>query len=92
MYSEKIYRNLNKKHMRLIVCVFILPRKENSMDKRTKLKLNIKFHNNEVVCAKSPKFCSNCINKNNCETLNVSYNQYAHRDVIECFNNSEKRR
>lgn len=62
------------------------------MDKRTKLKLNIRFNNNEVVCAKSPKFCENCTNKYNCETLTVSYNQYADKDIIECFNNSEKRR
>jgi len=63
------------------------------MNKRTKLKLNIKFNNNnKVVCAKSPELCVDCINKNNCETLNVFYSQYAHRDIIECFNNSEKRR
>lgn len=62
------------------------------MSKKESLKLNINFKNNKVVCAKSPDLCINCTDKHNCETLNVFYNKYTHKDIIECFNNSEKRR
>ena len=57
-----------------------------------KIRLNIKFIGNKVVCAKSPANCRDCKDKNKCETLNVFYDQYPHKDIINCFNNSEKRR
>lgn len=57
-----------------------------------KIKLKIKFVGNEVVCAKSPINCKMCKDKNNCENITVSYNPYSYKDIINCFNNSEKRR
>nr|DAJ73806.1 MAG TPA: hypothetical protein [Caudoviricetes sp.] len=36
--------------------------------------------------------CNDCISKRNCETINVFYDQYNKKDILECFNNSEKRR
>ena len=62
------------------------------MNKNNKLKLNIKFKNNKVICAKSPEFCVNCKNRNDCETLKVFYDPYPYKDIINCFNNSERRR
>lgn len=59
---------------------------------RKKIKLNIKFMGNEVVCAKSPVNCRNCKDKNKCENLNVFYYPYPHKDILNCFNNNEKRR
>lgn len=57
-----------------------------------KLKLNMKFENGRVICARSPDMCNECSSKRNCETINVFYNQYNRKDILECFNNSEKRR
>ncbi|MBS6486355.1 hypothetical protein [Veillonella sp.] len=57
-----------------------------------KIKLKIKFIGSEVACAKSPINCKGCKDEKNCETLSVIYNPYPQRDIINCFNNSEKRR
>ena len=52
----------------------------------------MKFENGRVICARSPDMCNDCISKRNCETINVFYDQYNKKDILECFNNSEKRR
>ncbi|OOM75486.1 hypothetical protein [Clostridium sp. BL-8] len=58
-----------------------------------KIKLNIRFVGNEVVCAKSPaKCCKRCANKNNCEEIEVHYNPFAKKDIEECFKNDERNR
>ncbi|ENZ33307.1 hypothetical protein HMPREF1084_01775 [Clostridium butyricum 60E.3] len=77
--------------MQIIVCAFIVEcMGEVCMNK--KLKLNMKFENGRVICARSPDMCNDCISKRNCETINVFYDQYNKKDILECFNNSEKRR
>lgn len=62
------------------------------MDKptRKKLKLNIKFRNGAVVCAKSPIECRSCKDINKCETINTYY--YPFQGIGECFKNNERRR
>lgn len=59
---------------------------------RKKVKLNIKFQKNIVLCAKSPEFCIDCKEKQTCEHIEMFYNPYSNKDILECFNNSEKRR
>lgn len=55
------------------------------------LLLNVKFVNNQVICAKSPINCKGC-NDNECERMTLSYNPYKRGDIKECFRNSERRR
>lgn len=57
-----------------------------------KMKLNIKFEGNEVVCAKSPINCKRCNNKKNCESIEVYYCPYTKKDIEECFKNDERNR
>ncbi|WP_244833386.1 hypothetical protein [Clostridium sp. BJN0001] len=57
-----------------------------------KIRLNINFKGDKVICAKSPELCKKCVQKNECEKLDLFYKKYTKRDVIECFHNSEKRR
>ena len=57
---------------------------------KKKLKLNVKFINGQVVCAKSPGECKEC--KEECETMDLFYYPYKSRDIIECFKNNERRR
>lgn len=58
--------------------------------KRKKLKLNIKFNNGIVVCARSPSECICC--KRHCEQLEVFYYPFSNKDLKECFTNDERRR
>lgn len=57
-----------------------------------KIKLNIKFKGNEVLCAKSPLFCKECNDNRNCEKIEVYYNQFTKKDIKECFKNDERHR
>lgn len=57
---------------------------------RKQLKLNIKFTNEKVICAKSPEQCKGC--KEECEQLDLFYYQFSAREIKECFKNSEKAR
>jgi hypothetical protein len=56
--------------------------------KRKKLKLNIKFRNGTVVCAKSPIECKKCKDIKGCETIDTYY--YPFQGIEECFKNNEK--
>lgn len=57
-----------------------------------KIKLNIKFKGNEVLCAKSPLNCVGCKDSNNCEKIEVHYNPFTKKDIQECFKNDERHR
>lgn len=59
---------------------------------RNKMKLNIRFAGNEVVCAKSPTNCKGCSYKNNCEQIEVYYYPYTKKEIEECFRNDERNR
>ncbi len=59
---------------------------------RKKLKLNIKFKGDKVLCARSPLFCLNCKDKNKCERIETHYYPYAPNDIRECFKNDERNR
>lgn len=58
--------------------------------KRKKLRLNIKFKNGAVVCAKSPGLCKECKDIEGCETIDTYY--YPFQGIGECLRNSERRR
>lgn len=60
------------------------------MGNRKKIKLNVRFSNGQVICAKSPNQCKGC--KEECDRIDFYYDQYKHSDIIECFKNSERRR
>ncbi len=60
------------------------------MSQRKKLKLNVKFKNGNVICAKSPKECGLC--KEDCEKINLFYYLFNDIDVKECFKNNQKRK
>lgn len=60
--------------------------------KRKKLRLNIKFKNGAVECAKSPGLCKQCKNIYGCERIDTYYYPYNFRDIEECFKNNEKRK
>lgn len=62
------------------------------MIKRKKLRLNIKFQNGAVVCAKSPGLCKECKDIKGCETIDTYYYPYNSKDIDECFRNNERRR
>jgi len=57
---------------------------------RKKIKLNMKFNNGIVICAKSPSECGLCKDINQCETINTYH--YPFQGIKECFNNSEIRK
>ncbi|MVX62253.1 hypothetical protein GKZ28_00875 [Clostridium chromiireducens] len=59
---------------------------------RKKIKLNVKFVENEVVCAKSPIGCKGCDSKSNCECLELYYYPFAKKEIEECFRNDERNR
>jgi hypothetical protein len=48
------------------------------MSKRKKLKLNIKFNNGAVVCARSPSECKNC--KEFYELMELFYYPFRNKD------------
>ncbi|MFR8044286.1 MAG: hypothetical protein ACLU7E_19550 [Clostridium butyricum] len=58
------------------------------INKRRKVKLNVKFNKNEVVCARSPRECEGCTEM--CELMDFYY--YPYKGWQQCFNNSEKRK
>jgi hypothetical protein len=58
--------------------------------KRKKLKLNIKFNQGIVVCAKSPRLCKECKDLMECERIDIYYDQF--QGIKECFKNSESKR
>jgi len=58
--------------------------------KRRKLRLNIKFKNEAVVCARSPSECNGC--KEYCELMELFYYPFNNKDLKECFTNDERRR
>lgn len=62
------------------------------MSDRKKLKLNIKFNKGLVVCAKSPVECKLCKDIKQCEKMDLFYYPFNDKDIMECFNNNEKRR
>ena len=57
------------------------------MSNRKKIKLNLRFKDGKVACAKSPSLCNGC--KEYCEKMDLYY--YPYKDIKECFRNSEKR-
>ncbi len=57
---------------------------------RKRIKLNVKFINGNVICAKSPGQCKEC--KEECEKIDLYYYPFKDRDIRECFRNNEKRR
>jgi len=57
------------------------------MSKRKKIKLNVRFKNGNVICAKSPDLCIGC--KEDCEKMDLFY--YPFKGIEECFKNSEKK-
>ncbi|NFN09417.1 hypothetical protein [Clostridium botulinum] len=59
---------------------------------RKKLKLNIKFKGDQVLCARSPLFCLSCKEKNKCERIETYYYPYKYADIEECFRNDERKR
>jgi len=60
------------------------------MSKRKKIKLNVRFKNGNVICAKSPDLCKGC--KEDCEKMDLFYYPFNKRDLMECFKNNEKRK
>lgn len=60
------------------------------MEHRKKLKLNMKFEGNKVVCARSPSECRECKEIKSCETIDTYYDPF--KGIKECFRNNEKRR
>lgn len=44
--------------------------------KRKKLKLNVKFNKDKVVCAKSPTECKICGHSSTCELMELYYYPY----------------
>ena len=56
------------------------------MGQRKKLKLNIRFNQGKVICAKSPTECTGC--KEECEKMELYY--YPYKGIEECFKNSER--
>lgn len=59
---------------------------------RKKIKLNVKFKGNEVLCAKSPLQCKKCLDNNTCEKMEMYYYPYTNKEIIECFKNDERHR
>lgn len=43
------------------------------MSQRKKVNINIKFIGDQVACAKTPKLCIKCSDRNKCENMNVYY-------------------
>ena len=62
------------------------------MSKRKKIKLNMKFNKNIVVCAKSPELCRDCKDNKECEEMEIFYFLFNKRDLVECFKNDQKRK
>lgn len=60
------------------------------MRKRKKIKLNVRFRNGNVICARSPNECKGC--KEDCENMDLFYYPFSSRDLMECFKNNEKRK
>ena len=58
------------------------------MSKRKKIKLNVRFKNGNVICAKSPGLCKDC--KEECERMELFYYPFNDIDLKECFKNSER--
>ncbi|MDR3598531.1 hypothetical protein [Clostridium sp.] len=58
--------------------------------KKKKIKINIKFKQGIVVCAKSPELCKNC--KEYCELMELFYYPSSNKELKECFKNDERRR
>ena len=59
--------------------------------KRKRLKLNVKFINGAVACAKSPGLCNECDNNRKCEKMELFYYPFNRKDIAECFKNSERK-
>lgn len=57
------------------------------MSQRKKIKLNVRFKNGNVICAKSPDLCMDC--KEDCEKMDLFY--YPFKRIEEYFKNSEKK-
>lgn len=60
------------------------------MSEKKKIKLNVRFRNEKVICAKSPDLCIGC--KEECEKMELFYYPFSNRDLMECFKNNEKRK
>lgn len=60
------------------------------MEHKRKLKLNMKFNNGKVICAKSPTECRSCKDIKGCETIDTYY--YPYQGINECFRNNERRK
>lgn len=57
---------------------------------RKKLKLNVKFNKDKVVCAKSPTECKACINISTCELMELYY--YPFDGAKYCMKHSSYKR
>lgn len=54
------------------------------MARRKKVNLNIKFDGDLVVCAKCPKHCKGCKDRNICENMDLYYYVYENiRDTMK---------
>jgi hypothetical protein len=60
------------------------------MSKRKKIKLNVRFKNGNVICAKSLIECRSCKDIKQCELMDMYY--YPFQGIGECFKNNEKRK
>lgn len=61
------------------------------MNNRKELKLNMNLNDRGMVmCAKSHSECNGC--KECCELMELSYDQFSNKEIIECFTNDERRR
>lgn len=58
------------------------------MSERNKIKLNVRFRNGKVICARSPNECKGC--KEDCEKMDLFYYPFNNRDLMECFRTMNK--
>jgi hypothetical protein len=60
------------------------------MSTKRKLNLNIKFHGDKVICAKSPVECKKCIYSRSCENMTLFYDPF--EGINECMKSRSYKR